>query len=68
LRSTAGDAYSQASSKMNQVVDRGREAYDRARHTTGSMSTGMGSEPGSTDSTGQGSFAGASYQPTGDRT
>ena len=64
LRSTAGDAYSQASSKMNQVVDRGREAYDRARHTPGSMSTGLGSETGSTS---ESSMAGTSYHPTGDR-
>ena len=28
LRHTAGDAYSQASGRVSQVVDRGREAYD----------------------------------------
>lgn len=33
LRSTATDAYSQASEKVNKMVERGREAYDRARHT-----------------------------------
>ena len=65
LRSTAGDAYSQASTKVTQVVDKGREAYDRARHTTGSE-TGMGSESG-TSSTGQGSMAGTSFQSTGNR-
>jgi gas vesicle protein len=52
LRHTAGDAYSQASGKVNQMVDRGRDAYDRARHTSGSM-TGMGGETG-TSSSGQG--------------
>lgn len=67
LRSTAGDAYSQASTKMTQVVDRGREAYDRARHSTGSMGGGLGSESG-TDSTGQtGSMTGAGFQSTGNR-
>jgi gas vesicle protein len=43
LRHTAGDAYSQASGTVNKMVDRGREAYDRARHSSGSMDTGMGS-------------------------
>ena len=31
LRSTAADGYQQASGKVTQIVDRGREAYDRAR-------------------------------------
>lgn len=62
LRSTAGDAYSQASTKVNQVVDKGREAYDRARHHGGE--TGLGSETG-TSSTGQGSMAGTGFQSTG---
>ncbi len=35
LRSTANDAYSQASEKVSQIVDRGREAYDRARTSGG---------------------------------
>jgi hypothetical protein len=42
LKTTANDAYSQASEKVSQMVDRGREAYDRAR-TSG---TGTGSGPG----------------------
>ena len=68
LRSTAGDAYSQASGKVNQMVDRGREAYDRAR--TGSGGTMGGSNTGTsgnTGTTGSGSMAGSSYQTTGDR-
>lgn len=40
LRSTANDTYHQASEKVSQIVDRGREAYDRAR--TGAGNTGMG--------------------------
>jgi gas vesicle protein len=31
LRQSATDTYSQASEKVSQMVDRGREAYDRAR-------------------------------------
>jgi hypothetical protein len=64
LRSTAGDAYSQASGKVNQMVDKGREAYDRAR-TSGST---MGGNTGMSGGTGSsGSMAGSSYQTTGDR-
>jgi gas vesicle protein len=50
LRHTAGDAYSQASGTVNKMVDRGREAYDRARHS--SSDTGMGAGTGSTSSVG----------------
>jgi hypothetical protein len=49
LRTTAADGYQQASGKVTQIVDRGREAYDRARSTTGGMSGGdsaTGSMPG----------------------
>jgi gas vesicle protein len=35
LRSTAADGYQQATGKVTQMVDRGREAYDRARQTAG---------------------------------
>jgi hypothetical protein len=41
LRSTANDTYHQATDKVSQMVDRGREAYDRARSTIGST-TGLG--------------------------
>lgn len=67
LRHTAGDAYSQASGKVNQIVDRGREAYDRARAGAGSMA----STTGTTDSSSMGNTgtpAGTTYQTTGDRT
>jgi hypothetical protein len=43
LRNQANDTYQQASEKVSQMVDRGREAYDRAK--TGG---GMGINPGST--------------------
>jgi hypothetical protein len=61
LKSTANDAYAQASEKVSQMsekmghmVDRGREAYDRARHPGGFSGS---SSPGSTTSgTGTGSY------------
>lgn len=65
LRHTAGDAYSQASGTVNKMVDRGREAYDRARHSSGSPETGMGSGTGSTS--GLGSQVGSSVGSMNDR-
>lgn len=59
LREVADQSYQQASEKVSQMVDRGREAYDRAR---GSMAaagtTGTGTDrtntttPGNTGATG----------------
>lgn len=60
LRHTAGDAYSQASGTVNKMVDRGREAYDRARH---SSDTGMGTD----STTGVGSQVGSSVGSMTDR-
>jgi gas vesicle protein len=48
IRTQANDSYQQASEKVSQMVDRGREAYDRAR-------TGSSSGMGNTGSTGTGS-------------
>jgi gas vesicle protein len=45
LRSTANDTYHQASEKVSHIVDRGREAYDKARSTIGSAH-GTSTEPG----------------------
>ena len=61
LRTQATDGYQQATEKVSQIVDRGREAYERARTTAGS---GMGSSgtTGSTSSSGgsqSGSMSGA---------
>jgi gas vesicle protein len=61
LREVADQGYHQASEKVSQMVDRGREAYDRARSSVGNMSaagtSGTGgdsgiSSPGSIGSTG----------------
>ena len=49
LRNTANDTYHQASDRVSQIVDRGREAYDRARGNTGNVasgSTGAGASAG----------------------
>lgn len=75
LRHTAGDAYSQASGKMGQMMDRGREAYDRARTSSGTMGgdmeSGTSGGTGTTGTTGgtssTGSTVGSNYQTTGDR-
>jgi hypothetical protein len=70
LRSSANDAYGVASEKVNQMVDRGREAYDRARTGVGSSpkgslggdgrDSGLGSPSSTTDWT-----AGANYSTPG---
>ena len=53
LRSTANDTYQQASDKVSQIVDRGREAYDRARGGAAPMpGSGSASATGTTGSTG----------------
>jgi len=59
LREVADQTYSQASEKVSQIVDRGREAYDRARSSVNSMasagtsgSAGSTPTPGTTGSTG----------------
>lgn len=57
-RNTASDAYQQASEKVTHFVDRGKEAYERARSTatgttgeTGTTAAGA-SFPGGTSATG----------------
>jgi gas vesicle protein len=67
LRSTATDTYQQASEKVSQIVDRGREAYDRARGSAGTTSETSYSS-GSTGSTGGYGATGSStggYTPAG---
>lgn len=71
LRSTAEGTYGQASEKVHQIMDRGREAYDRARSSVGSGGEGvernvptgagsLGTTPGTT-----GSMSGAGTGTTG---
>jgi gas vesicle protein len=59
LRSTANESYHQASEKVSQMVDRGRDAYDRARtgmgtpgHVGSLGNTGNLGSTGTTDTTG----------------
>jgi hypothetical protein len=65
LRTTAADGYSQATEKVSQIVDRGREAYERARSNAGGMTggttgtTGTSGMSGNTSSGDSGAFTGA---------
>ncbi len=53
LRTTAADGYQQATGKVTQIVDRGREAYDRARQTAGSAAEAVADAmPGSANPAG----------------
>ena len=65
LTSTANDAYSQASEKVSQIVDRGREAYDRARSGAAPSGTAPASGPGTGSSPTSGSGAGTGAYNTG---
>jgi len=66
LRTTANDAYSQATEKVSQMVDRGREAYDRAR-TNGGFNVGSqggsttGGDAGTASGVGAGTGTGGGY-------
>jgi hypothetical protein len=58
FKSTAGGAYSNASERVTQMVDKGREAYDRARTgqgSTGSTGSNFGSSATGTTGSGTGS-------------
>jgi hypothetical protein len=68
LRTTASDGYNQATEKVSQIVDRGREAYERARSNVGTGMTGTtgntgvgntGTTGGNTSSSNTGNFSGA---------
>jgi gas vesicle protein len=58
LREAADQGYHQASEKVSQMMDRGREAYDRARSSVGTMAaagtTGSTTTPGTGGSAGLG--------------
>lgn len=66
LRTQAGDTYQQASEKVSQMMDRGREAYDRARSSVSNMASTATGTAGATGSAGSGDWAsegGASRRP-----
>jgi gas vesicle protein len=59
LKSTANDTYQQATDKVSQMVDRGKDAYDRARTNVSNINPAApGSGSGSaTGTTGTSSFS-----------
>jgi gas vesicle protein len=59
-RTTASDSYSQASEKVSQIVDRGREAYERARSSASSGMTGTSGTTGNTGTGGSGNTSSGS--------
>jgi gas vesicle protein len=69
LRDVADQTYSQATEKVSQMVDRGRDAYDRARSSVSQMAsqgtsgsnTGSTQTSGSTGSTGSTGNVGNTY-------
>ena len=60
IREAADQGYQQASEKVSQIVDRGRDAYDRARNNVNAMSTAGTS--GSTDAGSTGNLGKTSSQ------
>ena len=65
LREKADQSYQQATEKVSQIVDRGREAYDKARSSVSSMAaqgtSGSTGVSGSTGSVGTTSTSGSTY-------
>jgi gas vesicle protein len=64
IRQAADPYYQQATEKVSQIVDRGREAYDRARSSVSSMAaqgTSGASEPATTGTVGTTSTSGGAY-------
>jgi len=61
LKNQATDGYQQATEKVSQIVDKGREAYDRARSSagssTGSSTLPTSSQTGSLSGVGTGSYS-----------
>lgn len=59
LRSTAEGTYGQATEKVHQMMDRGREAYDRARSSVAAGAEQAGQQTGLGTSENTGSMSGA---------
>ncbi len=65
LKTTAADGYNQATEKVSQIVDRGREAYEKARSnvssgmTSGNTGVGTTGTTGNTSTGNTGAFTGA---------
>ena len=56
VKSTANDTYSQATDKVSQIVDKGKEAYDRARTGAASNVSNITSAAPATGTTGSSGF------------
>lgn len=69
LREVADQTYSQASEKVSQMVDRGRDAYERARSSVSSMASqgtsGSSSTVGGSPSSGTGGATGGAANTYG---
>ena len=61
LKTTANDTYQQATEKVSQIVERGREAYDRARTGSGMGTGSTGTGTTSPSNTGSMSGVGTGY-------
>ena len=65
IREAADPYYQQATEKVSQIVDRGREAYDRARSSVSGMAaqgtSGASSSPSTSGSVGSTSTSGGAY-------
>src|SRR5687767_2552346 len=63
IREAAEPYYNQASERVSQIVDRGREAYDRARSSVSGMAAQgtSGASSTATDTVGATSTPGSSY-------
>jgi gas vesicle protein len=56
VKSTANDTYAQATDKVSQIVDKGKEAYDRARTGAASNVSNINSVTPATGTTGSSGF------------
>lgn len=65
LRSTANDTYHQASDRVSQIVDKGREAYERARGGSRDMGTSNLGPTGTTGAAGSAGTSNPSYSTPG---
>ena len=61
LRSTATDTYQQATEKVSQIMDRGREAYDRARGSVSNIASNVSG--GASSGTGAGTSGSPGTSP-----
>jgi|SRR3954469_12503812 len=63
LKATANDTYQQATDKVGQIVDRGKDAYDRARTNVTNINTAApaSGEGSATGTTGTSSFPASSH-------